>query len=142
MLNKEAQVLLVTSRDTGRWVIPKGWLIPGLSAHDSAAREAWEEAGVEGMVLDVPLGLFAYDKVMGAGSSIPCIVSVYPLQVNVLRNRFPESKQRRRKWFTPQKAANKVIEPGLRDILSAFRPPTETDVRQSGAVAPDVAGKS
>ena len=60
------EVLLITSRDTGRWVLPKGWPIPGLNAHEAAAIEAWEEAGVRGPVTPDALGYFGYDKVMAA----------------------------------------------------------------------------
>ncbi|MEN9850080.1 MAG: hypothetical protein RL128_243, partial [Pseudomonadota bacterium] len=48
----KVEVLLITSRDTGRWVIPKGWPIDGLAPAQTAAREAWEEAGVEGDIAD------------------------------------------------------------------------------------------
>ncbi|MCA3437989.1 MAG: NUDIX hydrolase [Rhodobacter sp.] len=119
----DLKVLLVTSRDTGRWIIPKGHLIPNLTPGASAAREAWEEAGVEGMVASLPIGVFTYDKIMGPGQAIPCTVTVYPLEVTRLRDRFPERSQRQRKWFTPERAAAKVAEPGLCDILKAFSAP-------------------
>ncbi|MCA3455006.1 MAG: NUDIX hydrolase [Rhodobacter sp.] len=119
----DLKVLLVTSRDTGRWVIPKGHLIPDLTPQASAAREAWEEAGVEGAVADLPIGVFTYDKIMGPGQAIPCTVTVYPLEVTRLRDRYPERVQRQRKWFAPDRAAAKVAEPGLCDILMAFSAP-------------------
>ena len=118
------EVLLITSRDTGRWVIPKGWPIPDLSPEASAAREAWEEAGVEGAADPRCLGLYAYDKGIGAERTpLPCQVAVYPLQVDGLSNRFPEKKQRRRKWFSPEKAARKVAEPELQRLLAGFAAP-------------------
>lgn len=107
------QILLVTSRDTGRWVIPKGWPCDGLDPEASAAREAWEEAGVEGAVDPRCLGLFSYDKGLTAQSSIPCVVGVYGLRVQRLQRRFPERKERRRKWFSLEKAARKVDEADL-----------------------------
>ena len=122
MAGADVQVLLVTSRDTGRWVIPKGWPIAGLTPQASAAREAWEEAGVEGVIADEPAGLYAYDKVMTPAFPIHCIVSVYPLHVAVLRRRYPEAAERQRKWFSLQKAARKVIEPELQQILHRFAP--------------------
>jgi len=128
---------LVTSRDTGRWIIPKGWLIPDLTAAASAAREAWEEAGVEGQVADLPIGMFHYDKVLGPAQAIPCLVSVYPLQVTRLRNRFPEVLQRQRKWFSPDKAAKKVIEPELCDILLSFSPPRPPGKKAVAALSTD-----
>lgn len=114
------QILLITSRDTGRWVLPKGWPMPGKSMAEAAALEAWEEAGVEGVVQDTVLGQFHYDKVMPAKASIPCIVSVFGLRVTRLLPRFPERKQRRRKWFTLEKAQLQVAEPELRALLRAI----------------------
>lgn len=133
----DLKVLLVTSRDTGRWVIPKGWLIPDLTPAASAAREAWEEAGVEGIVADLPIGMFSYDKAMGPAQAIPCLVSVYPLQVTRLRDRFPEVQQRQRKWFSAEKAAKKVLEPELSDLLRSFSPPRPPGKKAGAAVLTD-----
>ena len=113
------EVLLITSRDTGRWVIPKGWPMAGISAADAAAREAWEEAGVEGAVGADAIGFYGYDKLIG-GKALPCMVSVFPLRVARLADKFPERKQRRRKWFAAEKAARKVAEPELRALLHRF----------------------
>lgn len=134
-----AQVLLVTSRDTGRWVIPKGWPGDGLDPVASAKREAWEEAGVEGAVNPRCLGFFSYSKVMTAESSLPCVVGVYGLRVQKLQRRFPERKERRRKWFSLDKAARKVAEVELRVLILSmksvlpmadFDPATDVDVTQ------------
>ena len=115
------QVLLITSRETGRWVLPKGWPINGMSPENSAAREAWEEAGVRGKVDPHCLGLYSYDKAIGpTRSPMPCVVAVYGLKVQELSSRFPERKERRRKWFSPQKAASKVDEPELQMLLSGI----------------------
>ena len=114
------EVLLITSRDTGRWVIPKGWAIEGLSPCDAAAREAWEEAGVEGTIADQGLGQFSYDKALRPEKIIPCEVQVFGLRVARLADRFPERKQRRRKWFSTDDAARKVNEPELRQLLTAL----------------------
>ena len=119
MRRDKPEVLLITSRDTGRWVIPKGWQIAGKDGPASAAQEAWEEAGVEGRIGPAPLGLYAYDKVMTPDKCLPCAVSVYALRVATLARRFPERKERRRKWFTAEKAARKVAEPDLRALLEA-----------------------
>jgi 8-oxo-dGTP pyrophosphatase MutT (NUDIX family) len=120
------EVLLVTSRDTGRWIIPKGWPITGQSPEQAAAREAWEEAGVKGEARANCIGLFLYAKLIGPVLAVPCVVAVYPLRVVSLAAHFPERKMRRRKWFAPEKAARKVIEPELRAILATFAPPTDT----------------
>jgi hypothetical protein len=68
------------------------------------------------------LGLYPYQKVLSPDRAIPCIVSVYAVQVIRLRARFPERKERNRKWYAPQKAAGKVEEPALSDILAGFTP--------------------
>ncbi|OYU16821.1 MAG: NUDIX hydrolase [Rhodobacteraceae bacterium PARR1] len=113
----QIEVLLITSRDTGRWVIPKGWPMAELSPNIAAAQEAWEEAGVSGRVSDRPFGIYAYDKIVKLGHSLPCAVAVYPLRVDRLAVEFPERHERRRKWFAVAKAARKVAEPELRAIF-------------------------
>jgi 8-oxo-dGTP pyrophosphatase MutT (NUDIX family) len=112
------EVLLITSRDTGRWVIPKGGAIEGLSPAGSAAREAWEEAGVEGAVDEAVLGLFRYDKLLKSARRVPCEVQVHALRVARLAARFPERGQRRRRWFDAARAAPLVNEPDLRRLLA------------------------
>ena len=116
------QVLLVTSRDTGRWVIPKGWPIPGLTPAAAAAREAWEEAGVRGRVADESLGVFSYDKVVAADRSVPCTVAVHALAVDTLAKTWPERRERERLWLAPAEAALRVREEGLAAIIAAFDP--------------------
>jgi 8-oxo-dGTP pyrophosphatase MutT (NUDIX family) len=113
------QVLLITSRDTGRWIIPKGWPVKGLDPKGSAAQEAWEEAGVKGDVLPEHLGHYTYPKGISKNAVLPCIVSVFPLKVETLARDFPERGQRRRKWFSIEKAATKVSEPELRALMQS-----------------------
>lgn len=114
----KVEVLLVTSRDTGRWIIPKGWPVKGCSPMKSAVREAWEEAGVEGVATETPVGRYSYAKQRLPDPPIPCSVTVFPLRVSRLAEKFPERKERRRKWFRAEKAARKVAEAELRDILT------------------------
>lgn len=124
---KGAEVLLISSRETGRWVIPKGWPMKGRAGHEAAAIEAWEEAGVKGQIAEDRLGHFTYDKILNRDSkkerAKPCIVDVYPLEVAKLAPEFPEQRQRRRKWFAPADAARKVAEPELKSLLAVFAPP-------------------
>ena len=128
------QVLLISSRDTGRWVIPKGWLIDGLDPSAAAAREAWEEAGAKGTVARMELGAYGYDKQLKT-ASVPCSVTVFALQVQRLADRFPERKQRRRRWVSPDAAAKLVQEPGLQALLTQIgRNPALIAIR--GAAAP------
>jgi 8-oxo-dGTP pyrophosphatase MutT (NUDIX family) len=114
------EILLITSRDTGRWIIPKGWKMADCSDAAAAQTEAWEEAGVEGDVSAAPLGQFDYDKVLRPGSIKRCRVEVFGLRVKCLKDRFPERKVRSRKWFTLERAARKVAEPELRDLISGW----------------------
>lgn len=123
------EVLLITSRDTGRWIIPKGWPMKGRNGAECALREAFEEAGVEGRPSAAPIGVYSYDKVLPDGVQ-PCIVTVYPVEVTQFSKDFPEKGQRSRKWFKPKKAADKVDEPELRVLLETFDP------RKTGDAAP------
>lgn len=112
------KVLLVTSRDTRRWVIPKGWPIDGKNAAESALQEAWEEAGVKSAeVGDELLGTYDYDKELKSGLPVRVETLVFPVKVEKLSDTYPESGERDRKWVTPQAAANMVREPELQDIL-------------------------
>lgn len=117
------EVLLITSRDTGRWVIPKGWPIPGLSPEAAAAQEAWEEAGVSGETNPLCIGRFGYEKTLSNASSVPCAVAVYGLRVDKLAKSYPEAKQRQRNWFPVEEAAALVAEPELSLIIASFLPP-------------------
>ena len=123
MRGAKPEVLLITSRDTGRWVIPKGWPIRSLSLAESAAVEAWEEAGVKAEKTAESLGVFHYQKGLGPDRAVPCQVEVFSLRVDRLAERYPEKGQRRRKWFAPEKAAKKVGEPELRQLILSFAPP-------------------
>jgi 8-oxo-dGTP pyrophosphatase MutT (NUDIX family) len=116
----ELEMLLLTSRDTGRWVIPKGWPMPGKLSHEVAAREAFEEAGVRGTVEIEPLGAFSYDKVLKDGIQVPCRVQVYALDVNDLAKNFKEKGERTVEWVSCSEAIKRVREPELRDIILAF----------------------
>ena len=111
------KVLLVTSRGTGRWIIPKGWPMEGRSLGEAAAQEAWEEAGVRGTLGAQELGRYSYDKQQDRGFAIPVEVRVFPIHVEKLREKFPESEQRERAWFTPAEAAERVDESGLKALL-------------------------
>ena len=116
----KAEVLLITSRDTGRWVIPKGWPMDGKSAPAAAAREAWEEAGVKGTIAPEAIGSYRYWKGLPHGLKIDCRVRVFPLAVDDLCRNFPERDQRRAEWVTCAEAAERVQEPGLKTLLLAF----------------------
>jgi 8-oxo-dGTP pyrophosphatase MutT (NUDIX family) len=111
------EVMLVTSRDTGRWVIPKGWPIRGLRPPDSAAREAMEEAGLTGRIGDRSLGFYHYEKRLADGSAVPCAVETFAFEVEEQFASWPEQDQRHTQWFELQQAADAVQEPELSAMI-------------------------
>lgn len=113
-------LLLVTSRRTRRWVIPKGHIEPGLTAAASAAKEALEEAGVSGTIGRVGLGTFDYDKMQADGAVRRLRVRVYPLEVAEEHEHWDEQALRDRAWFTPQEAVAATDEPELHAIIERF----------------------
>lgn len=116
------EILLITSRGTGRWVIPKGNRMKGLSDAEAAAEEAREEAGVAGVPAAKPIGSFAYDKRLSGGRSRPAVVEVYCLRVEALADAWPEQAERTRRWFPPAEAARLVDEPELKALIESFDP--------------------
>ena len=119
---KGREVLLVTS-SRGRWILPKGWPIDGLSDGDAALQEAWEEAGVKDATAKAePIGSYAYDKTMGSGLPVPVEALIYSVRVQGLESEFPEAGQRELRWVSPTEAANLVDEPELKSILNVMAP--------------------
>ncbi|MEP2783493.1 MAG: NUDIX hydrolase [Pseudoruegeria sp.] len=117
----DKEVLLVTSRGTGRWIIPKGWPMRGKNAAESARQEAWEEAGViKGETNTTEIGRYTYDKTKASGWSYPVETIVYPLEVEALSKTFPEAHQRKRKWVKTSDAASLLQESELQAIVRQF----------------------
>jgi 8-oxo-dGTP pyrophosphatase MutT (NUDIX family) len=115
--NARTQVMLVTTRDTGRWVIPKGWPKKRKSPCASAAREALEEAGVIGKVGRDSIGSYSYKKRLKSGAVVACEVRVFPLKVKRQQKSWPERGEREIQWFSRAKAAKAVREAALRQII-------------------------
>lgn len=111
------EVLLVTGRRSGRWTIPKGWPMPGKSLAEAAEQEAFEEAGVEGTIDPRPIGTFRHVKQLNIVGDIEVNIVVHPLWVDRELPKWPELGQRKRKWFTPKDAANRVDSPELSDMI-------------------------
>lgn len=114
------EVLLVTTRTTRRWVVPKGWRMPGTEDADAAAIEAFEEAGVRGRISHQPFGQFAYLKVLGTNRTREVEATVYALQVTQELVDWPERRQRVRRWHDAATAASLVSDPGLATLITAF----------------------
>jgi 8-oxo-dGTP pyrophosphatase MutT (NUDIX family) len=112
------EVLLILSRETRRWVIPKGWPMRGRKPHRVAEIEAFQEAGVVGRVGKAEIGRYRYPKRLADGSVVTCEVAVFPLAVARRRKRWPERAERGKgRWMSPGKAALAVQEPGLASII-------------------------
>ena len=118
----KVQILLITSRRTKRWIIPKGWPENDMTPGESAANEAMEEAGVAGKLKERPFGVYCYEKTVEEGENYPCIVTVYALKVKMILTDYTEKSERRRKWFSPKDAAKQVLEPDLARLLKSFNP--------------------
>lgn len=130
--NGELKVLMVTSRDTGRWVMPKGWEMEGKKPWTAAEIEALEEAGAKGYISHEVIGTYRYKKRLDKKRSIRCEVRVYPMIVEKLKDRWKERHQRRRKWFSPKEAARRVHERELSSLLMTLdkKPKKEPIIRQ------------
>lgn len=114
------EIMLITSRGTGRWVLPKGWPEGDEHFWDAAAREAAEEAGLRGAVSDSTVGSYYYDKIRTSGEQLRCEVKVYPLEVDDIADKWRERRQRTRRWMQPDEASQSVQEPELAALITAF----------------------
>ena len=109
---KQGKVCLVTSSSGKRWVVPKGCLEPGKTTHEIALQEAWEEAGLVGVLQPEPIGSYLYEKFGGT-----CYVVVFLMQVTEEVDDWPECAQRERVWVTPRQALTRIEDPGLREVI-------------------------
>jgi len=116
------KVMLVTSRGTRRWVLPKGNVAARTAPHVAAAEEAEEEAGVLGAVCPVPLGSYRFRKRVRSGASLMADVDVFPLALTRELEAWEEQHERERRWFTLAEAAEAVDEPDLRELIRSFAP--------------------
>ena len=116
------EVLLITSRESHRWIIPKGWPKKSLAAHKLAALEAFEEAGIAGHVSKLPIGRFKYIKIHGNNSKSKCDVEVFGLEVDRQYLEWPEKGEREYRWMSVKKASGLVKEKELKKLLRSFRP--------------------
>ena len=119
-IGDDLRILLVTSLETKRWILPKGWPVAGRAAHEAAAAEAYDEGGIEGNVGTEPIGSFDYSKRRKRGDPVPCRVEVFPLEVTAERDNWPEQGRRERRWFTADEAAATVSDAGAGELIAAF----------------------
>ena len=126
------EVLLITSLNTRRWILPKGWPMDGMTLAQSAAREAFEEAGVEGTIGTEPIGNYPYLKDKKDGGAVACSVDVFALQVTGQAAAWPEHGARELLWLPLDQAAAKVAEPGLRQMLQDFAASRIQQSRRAG----------
>ena len=116
----EIEVLLITSRETGRFIIPKGWPMKRLSDPDAAAKESYEEAGVTGKIKRKPIGAYSYWKRLERSFEL-LSVDVYALEVRGQRSEWPEKGSRRVGWLKQKDASTLVDEPSLTALIESFR---------------------
>lgn len=114
------EVLLITSREAGRWIIPKGWPMNGKTLAEAAAQEAWEEAGIRGTAHPVSIGRYRYVKRAGSASAAEVEVTVFSLEALQEKGAFPEQGQRDKMWLPPGEAADTVDNPSLRKLIASF----------------------
>lgn len=116
----DVEILMVTSRGTGRWVLPKGWPKRKEFLHEAAAREAQEEAGLTGSVSPVEAGRYFYDKSYDERGDRRCEVKVFPIEVQELATDWAERGERERRWMKAEEAAAAVAEPDLAELIHSF----------------------
>ena len=114
------EIMLITSLNTKRWIIPKGWPAQGLTPRDCAAREALEESGLVGRISDRSIGFYWYEKRLADGSTARCMVETYALAVEKQLTSWPERDRRLTKWHALQAAADAVQEPELRTMIQSL----------------------
>lgn len=116
----ELVVMLVTSRETRRWIIPKGWPERNLQGYEVAELEAFEEAGLVGDAALTPFASFEYLKRIKPTKERLCMVDVFALAVREELDDWPEKGQRQRVWLTPEEAASRVSDAKLGELLLSF----------------------
>ena len=114
----ELEILIISTRGSGRWTVPKGWPMRGRSDAEAAAQEAYEEAGVRGTIATAPLGTFEYVKRRNENETL--FVTVYRLNVTSSVRHWRERGQRKQRWLAPSAAADCVAWPGLAEVIRSL----------------------
>jgi len=116
------EILLITSRGRGNWILPKGWPKKKISSAQTALEEAFEEAGIRGTVREEAIGEYRYTKSTKQGALLNCVATVYEVAFTKMAKDYPEKGDRKVAWFTPEAAAQAVASPELAQILRDFKP--------------------
>ncbi len=111
------RICVVSSRGGKRWVVPKGCLEPGKSSAEIALQEAWEEAGLVGVLQSDPIGTYLYEK-----SGFTCHVTIFVMNVTDVAERWPERDLRQRCWLVPEEAIQRIDDAGLRELIRESMP--------------------
>lgn len=125
VVKDKVKVLLITSRDAGRWIVPKGWPMDGKTPAECALIESWEEAGVKGTTDGRCIGIFSYAKDKGTKYELPVVAMVFAIEVTGTADDYPEASERERVWVSRKKASKMVCDPELARILRDFDPRTQ-----------------
>ncbi|NBB83595.1 MAG: NUDIX domain-containing protein [Alphaproteobacteria bacterium] len=128
------EVMLITSRDTGRWIVPKGWPEKGMRPDAVAAMEAFEEAGVRGTVAEAPVASYRYDKMLPRNRRVAVDVDVFLLAVEEVLDRWPEMAERERDWVPAAEAAMRISDSGMKAVLLSLGAGT---IPEQAEAAPD-----
>jgi 8-oxo-dGTP pyrophosphatase MutT (NUDIX family) len=123
------QILLITTRNTRRWIVPKGWPDEGRDPHECAAQEAYEEAGVVGDVTGDVIGVFTHKKQLKSGQMVTCRIHVFAMEVTDVCEEWAEKNVREAKWCSVSEALALVGDSGLRRIIAKFSRATATITR-------------
>ncbi|MFM1813922.1 MAG: hypothetical protein RLZ98_617 [Pseudomonadota bacterium] len=122
------EILTITSKGTRQWIVPKGWLNDKLGPEGSAAREALEEAGVEGEISDGPIGSYSYKKRLHVFSSVTCTVSVFTMHVSRQRLHWREKHLRELNWLRQDEAAKLVKDRELALLVGRLQDGAKNDI--------------
>ncbi len=138
--SRALEILLITTRQSKRWIIPKGDPIKGLTPRESAAREAFEEAGVRGAVGEKAIGLFRFQKTLEGAPNVLCEVKVFALNVKAQNKDWPEAAQRKTRWFEPADALIAVKDPDLGFLIARFAEKMSTPAARRKGLTPSELG--
>ena len=139
VVDEKIQVLLVTSRETARWIIPRGNIAAGSTPAQAAKREALEEAGLKGAITSsMPLGMYTYFKKLPSGEARAATVEVYLLRVKEQVKKWPDKRERKCAWVSLAEAVEIIEEPGVVPLLNRLAEFEDSLVHPMAAASPEL----